>query len=108
MRKSSISSVTAESAGGRHAVQFAAIACGENHGFLEDAPTAQLASRVQRLLGGECHALAKFDRGGAMVAANQRDAYAPGCAPGRRSLRVGSDSHQKKRWNLVRYKFTSV
>ena len=41
----------------------------------------QLASRFERLLAGERDALAELDRSGAMVAADQRDAYAPDARP---------------------------
>src|SRR5271154_2555630 len=82
---------------GGHAIQFAAVARGKNDGFIENSAAAQFAGSVQRLLSCERDALAELDRSRAMVATNQRDAYAARSASGGRAFRVGRGSHQKKR-----------
>src|SRR6266849_4077543 len=55
-----------------NSIQLAAIACGENNGFFQDAALAQFIGSIQRLLWREYHTLAQFERRGAMVASNQR------------------------------------
>ena len=60
----------------RHTVQLAAVAGGEDDSFVENSAAAKLAGSVKRLFRCERNALAKFDRSRAMVAADQRDAYA--------------------------------
>src|ERR1035441_3422265 len=54
-------------------VQLAAIAGGHDNHFFENPAAAQLACGVQSLLRSKRDALAKLDRSGAMIAAEQRD-----------------------------------
>ena len=61
-----------------NAVEFAAIAGGEHHRFLENSLAAKFVRRFERLLLSEGNAFAKFHGSGAMVAADQRDLNAAG------------------------------
>src|SRR4029077_2917460 len=76
-----------------NSVQFAAIACRENHGFFQDAALAQFIGGIEGLLRRKDHSLPQFERRGAMVASNQCHMN-PHCAL---SCRTGLRLHQKKR-----------
>jgi len=52
---------------GRDAVDFAAIAGGEDQGFFEEAAGAELVGGAASLLGGEGDALAELEGGGAVI-----------------------------------------
>jgi hypothetical protein len=52
---------------GRDAVDFAAIAGGEDQGFFQEAAGAELVGGAASLLGGEGDALAELEGGGAMI-----------------------------------------
>ena len=52
---------------GRNAVDFAAIAGGEDERFFEDAAGAEFVGGAARLFGGERHTLAHFDGRGAVI-----------------------------------------
>ncbi len=51
----------------RHAVEFAAVAGGEDQGFLEKTARAKFVGRAARLFEGEGDALANFERCGTMI-----------------------------------------
>src|ERR1700730_17250472 len=89
---------------GRDSVELAAIAGGNDHGFFDNPLAAELVGRIERLPRGKGEAFAEFDRRRAMAATDERNLYSP-CD---HVSRVGRSGHQKKRWNLVRYKFTKV
>src|ERR1700730_659074 len=89
---------------GRYSVEFAAIAGGNYHGFFDNPLATELVGSIERLLRGKRDAFAEFDRRRAMAATDERNLYSP-CD---HVSRVGRSGHQKKRWNLVRYKFTKV
>jgi hypothetical protein len=55
---------------GRDAVNFAAIAGGEDERFFEDAASAEFVGGAARLFGGERHPFPHLDRGGAVVQAD--------------------------------------
>jgi len=52
---------------GRDAVDFAAVAGGEDERFFEEAAGAKLVGGAASLLGGEGDALAELERSGAMI-----------------------------------------
>ena len=58
---------------GRNAVDFAAIAGGEDQRFLEDAARAQLVGGAAGLVGGERHPFAHLNGRGAVVQADEDD-----------------------------------
>ena len=52
---------------GRDAVDFTAIAGGEDERFVENATGTEFVGGAARLLGGERHAFAHFNRRGAVI-----------------------------------------
>jgi hypothetical protein len=52
---------------GRDAVDFAAVAGGENEGFFEEAARAEFVGGAAGLLGGEGEALAELDWRSAVI-----------------------------------------
>jgi len=52
---------------GRHAVDFAAIAGGEDERFFEEAAGAEFVGGAASLFGGEGDALAELERSGAVI-----------------------------------------
>ena len=57
----------------RHAVQFAAIAGGEDQRLRENAARTQLLGGLARLFGRERDALAQLDRGGAVIQSDENN-----------------------------------
>ena len=89
-------SATAEASSARevfagNAVEFAAIAGGNDDGLFENSLAAQLGRGFDGLLRGKRNALAQLDRSGAMVAADQSDMDATRLAYGAR--RIGDRRH---------------
>ena len=78
-----------------NAVEFAAIAGGNDDGLFENSLAAQLGRGFDGLLRGKRNALAQLDRSGAMVAADQSDtgANAGGVC---RARRFGDGRHDQK------------
>ncbi len=60
----------------RHAVDFAAIACGEHQCFFQNPTRAQLLCRALRLLGGERHSLAHLNGRRAVIQTNENNFHA--------------------------------
>src|SRR5262250_1733222 len=55
------------------AVDFAAIASGQDQRFVKNAARPEFFSRLARLLGGERHTLANFDRSRAVVQSDEHN-----------------------------------
>jgi hypothetical protein len=58
---------------GWNAIKLAAIARGENHGFVENSALAQFFGRGNRLLGAEGDAFANLNRRRVMAAPDERN-----------------------------------